>query len=163
MSPAATPHPAAPQTGVLTRLWRLAPADRVLLCEAFFLTGLASAALRAVPFKVIGQIAAVPLGRGAPDPATRAALVHKVRWAVAASARRSPWRALCFEQGLAAQVMLRRRGIASTLYFGARRDDASEVTAHVWVRDQDRDVIGCEDAPRFAVLASWPPTAGTSA
>jgi hypothetical protein len=146
----------AGRLGALARLARLAPADRTLLCEAFVLTGLASAALRFLPFKMIGKIATRPLTARMADPAARAALADKVRWAVAASARRSPWRALCFEQGLAAQVMLRRRGVASTLYFGARRDDASEVTAHVWVRDQDRDVIGCDEASRFAVLASWP-------
>ena len=71
--------------------------------------------------------------------------------------RRVPWRALCFEQGLAAQIMLRRRGIASTLYYGAAPDKAEGLSAHVWVRDGAIDVVGCELAPHYGVLAVFPP------
>jgi hypothetical protein len=31
------------------------------------------------------------------------------------------------------------------------------LSAHVWVRDGDTDVIGCELAPHFAILATFPP------
>ena len=49
-------------------------------------------------------------GEGEADPIRR-----EVSWAVAAAARRVPWRAKCLEQGLAAQAMLRLRGLASVL------------------------------------------------
>jgi hypothetical protein len=65
-------------------------------------------------------------------------------------------RTQCFEQGLAAQRMLRRRGVASVLYFGAAPNDRKGLVAHVWVRDGDVDVIGCETADQFAVLAEFP-------
>jgi hypothetical protein len=68
-----------------------------------------------------------------------------------------PWRTLCFQQGLAAQLMLRRRGIPSVLYYGAAQDDLNGLYAHVWVRDGDVDVIGGEIAYRFAILATFPP------
>ena len=58
---------------------------------------------------------------------------------------------MCFQQGLAAQLMLRRRGIPSVLYYGAAQD-GSGLHAHVWVRDGDIDVIGGEIA---IVLPSW--------
>jgi hypothetical protein len=64
---------------------------------------------------------------------------------------------MCFQQGLAAQLMLRRRGIPSVLYYGAAQDDRSGLYAHVWVRDGDVDVIGGEIADRFAILAAFPP------
>jgi hypothetical protein len=69
---------------------------------------------------------------------------------------------LCFQQGLAAQLMLRRRGVPSVLYYGAAQDDRSGLFAHAWVRDGDVDVIGCEIASRFAVLATFPPQAKSS-
>jgi hypothetical protein len=53
--------------------------------------------------------------------------------------------------------MLRRRGIPSVLYYGAAQDDQTGLSAHVWVRDGDVDVIGCEIAYRFAILAAFPP------
>jgi len=66
---------------------------------------------------------------------------------------------MCFEQGLAAQLMLRRRGIASVLYFGVAPNDQNGLAAHVWVRDGDVDVVGGESASEFAVLATFPPDA----
>jgi hypothetical protein len=67
-----------------------------------------------------------------------------------------PWRALCFEQGLAAQFMLRRQGIPSVLYYGAAQGDRGELLTHVWVCDGDLDVVGGEIAHRFAILATFP-------
>jgi hypothetical protein len=87
----------------------------------------------------------------------RANKVQRVRWAIITTAARVPWRALCFQQGLAAQFMLRRRGIPSVLYYGAAQDERSGLYTHVWVVDDDVDVIGGEIAHRFAILAAFPP------
>jgi hypothetical protein len=64
---------------------------------------------------------------------------------------------MCFEQGLAAQFMLRRRGIPSVIYYGVAPDDQRGLSAHVWVSDGDIDVVGGEVASRYAVLATFPP------
>jgi hypothetical protein len=52
--------------------------------------------------------------------------------------------------------MLRRRGVASTLYFGVGQDPVDGLTAHVWVRNGAQDVIGCDEAAAFAPLAAFP-------
>jgi hypothetical protein len=64
---------------------------------------------------------------------------------------------LCFQQGIAAQLMLRRRGIPSVLFYGAAQDELAGLFAHVWVRDRDVNVVGGEIAHRFAMLATFPP------
>jgi hypothetical protein len=69
---------------------------------------------------------------------------------------------MCFQQGLAAQFMLRRRGVPSVLYYGAATDDRSGLSAHVWVRASGVDVIGGEIASRFAVLMTFPPEGESS-
>jgi hypothetical protein len=56
--------------------------------------------------------------------------------------------------------MLRRRGIPSVLCYGAARDDRHGLSAHVWVRVDDVDVIGGEIASRYAVLTTFPPQGG---
>ena len=89
--------------------------------------------------------------RGGASPVEVAA----IRRAVQAWARRLPWRTMCFEQGLAAHWMLRRRGYSSTLHYGAATIDG-ELKAHVWVRSGDEDVIGCENAGDYALLARFP-------
>jgi len=58
--------------------------------------------------------------------------------------------------------MLRRRGVPSVLYYGATQDDRTGLSAHVWVRDGDVDVIGGEIASHYAVLATFPPQCGFS-
>jgi hypothetical protein len=68
---------------------------------------------------------------------------------------------MCFQQGLATQFMLRRRGIPSVLFYGAAPDDRGGLSAHVWVRDGSVDVIGGETASRFALLATFPPQNGS--
>lgn len=115
-----------------------------------------------LPFPTIGRIASVrPGARRA--PAASAERLERVRWAVTACARRVPFRALCFEQGLAAQVMLRRRGIRSTLYYGAKLDANRTLVAHVWVCHGNVGVIGADTRDGFNTLASFPAEAGCEA
>ena len=54
--------------------------------------------------------------------------------------------------------MLRRRGISSVVYYGAARLADGELSAHVWVRAGEHDVIGCEAASRYALLTTFPAT-----
>ncbi len=111
----------------------------------------ASAAIRMVPFRNLsGRI-----GRKTATRPSSAAEVAVLRRAVGAWSRRLPWRTMCFEEGLTAHWMLRRRGLQSTLYYGAATIDGV-LKAHVWVRSSEMDVIGCENAGDYALLASFP-------
>ena len=134
---------------------RLSWRDRLLLLEATFWLAVAALVIAVLPFHHLGRLAAFPLCRQAPPQQSRLT-GQRVRWSVIACARLVPWRAMCFQQGLAAQLMLRRRGIPSVLYYGAALED-QRLSAHVWVRDRDADVIGGEIASRYAVLTAFPP------
>lgn len=112
--------------------------------------------LRTRPFAMIARLAARKVA-GPADAARSTAVATDVQWAVTSAARRIPWRAACFDQGLAAQLMLQRRKIPSRLYYGARSDDSRGPAAHVWVSVEGRVIVGGEGAERFAVLAVYPP------
>jgi hypothetical protein len=142
--------------------WKLSQSDRLLLVESMFWLALAWIAIAALPFRYVGRLASRATHQQVPGPQVRVAIVKRVRWAIYACARRVPWRAKCFEQGLAAQFMLRRRGVPSIVYYGAAPDNLRGLSAHVWVRDGDVDVIGCEIASRYAVLAMFPSQDGPS-
>jgi hypothetical protein len=131
--------------------------DRLLLLEAILSLAVAGIAIAVLPFRHIGTLAARPIRRRHPSSDERLTAVTRIRWAIRAAARRVPWRALCFQQGLAAQFMLRDRGIPSVLYYGAAQDDRDGLFTHVWVRDGDIDVIGGDTADHYAVLATFPP------
>ena len=79
-----------------------------------------------------------------------------VRRVVQAWARRVPWKTVCFQIGLAAHWMLRRRGLDSRLHYGVGRRDQDELAAHVWVTLQDKVVVGEFEAAQFAHLATFP-------
>ncbi len=144
------------RNSLIVKLWRMNGAERGFIIEAAILLALARAITMFVPFRDIARLASRPVRRAAPRAEDRDAVIANVRSAVSRSARKVPWRALCFEQGFAAQAMLRRRGIEAVMYYGAATGGPQKLSAHVWVRDGDTDVIGCENAAQYAVLATFP-------
>ena len=138
--------------GAARTFLRLGWTDRALVAEAALLLGAASLAIRLLPFRTVASMA----GRG--DKARRPAApeeVRMLRWAIHAATRRAPWRAVCFQQGLTAHWMLRRRGRSSRLHYGARTDPHARLAAHVWVRSGETDVVGCDNAADYALLATF--------
>lgn len=138
-------------------LWQLPWRDWAFLADAVFWLAFARIAIVVLPFRSVARLASCPARVKLLPQQSRTIPVSRVRWAVVASARRVPWRALCFEQGLAAHFMLQRRGVPSVLYYGAAPDTQRGLLAHVWVRAGDIDVIGGEIASRYAVLGTFPP------
>ncbi|HMG46785.1 MAG TPA: lasso peptide biosynthesis B2 protein [Allosphingosinicella sp.] len=139
-------------------LWRfreLSPLERGLVFEATFALGVAAFAIAVFRFRTIASAAGRP-SSAAIDEADGARLVRQVRWAVSACARRVPWRAKCFEQGLAAQWMLSRRNVVATLHYGIAKRDDQDLIAHVWVRAGPLNVMGCEIRDDFTELARFP-------
>lgn len=143
-----------PSHAPTSRLKRLRLADWAALAEALVALAIASAAIRILSFRRVGAWASGGRPRGgSADPAA----VRRVRWAVEAWARRVPWRAVCFQRGLALHLMLRRRGIASVMRYGVAHLPEKGLNAHVWVDVGDETVIGGEEAPNFACVARFPP------
>jgi hypothetical protein len=71
--------------------------------------------------------------RAAPTTEADAASARAIRWAIRASAPFLPFRAVCLQQAMAAQTMLRRRGIASVMHFGAPVAGQRPIDAHAWL------------------------------
>jgi hypothetical protein len=127
-----------------------------MLAEALAALALASLAIALLPFRRVAVFAS-SAGRG---PArSDAETVRRARSALIGWSRRVPWRAVCFQKGLALHWMLRRRGIRSVLLYGVRQD-GDGLAAHVWIDVDGETVIGGEEAPTFACLARFPPDAG---
>ncbi len=143
--------------GALATIVKIRWHDRALLAEALVVLVAASIAIRLVPFKHIARAASRPVRDELP-PVERREVIRRIRWAVVAWAERVPWRALCFERGLSVQLMIRRRGVPSIMHYGAAIDPEEGLIAHVWLRDGDVAIIGCESEDRFNRLASFPGT-----
>jgi hypothetical protein len=80
--------------------------------------------------------------------------VEWISWAVE-TAGASPWiKALCLPRALAAQAMLRRRGIASRLCLGVLRQNTSLV-AHAWIEIGEEMIVGGAGASGFTKIAEY--------
>lgn len=134
--------------------------DLGLVAEAAIWLSLAIVAIRLLPFRRLAERLAPRVCPRRGDGAIAAACAKKVGWAVDAAARRLPWRSVCFDQGIAAQRMLCRRGFAAELRYGVGKGDPDHpesLTAHVWVTVGDLVVVGGRAAPRFVEIATFRP------
>lgn len=130
------------------------PARAGRAAEAALWLLLAWLALRLLPFRHAARLLRPKVRlRPAEDEA-----VFQVARAVRAAARRVPWPAVCFPQGIAAQRMLCRRGIAADLHYGVAKTEDGRLEAHVWVTAGEVTVTGGETAARFTPITTFPPT-----
>ncbi|MBD0318779.1 MAG: lasso peptide biosynthesis B2 protein [Gemmatimonadetes bacterium] len=134
---------------------RLGGAERRLFAEAVLCLAAARLTVLSIPFRHLSRRLGAH-GResstAALDPATARAL-REVMWSLQVTTRRLPWRCACLEQGVAGKMMLRRRGIASTLYLGVARGDGP--TAHAWLRSGPYVITGDAGRERYTVVATY--------
>lgn len=145
--------------GFLAKFRKFNWEERRALAEAMILVMLAAPLIRLMTLPAIARFAAFgPWGTN-PQGERHEELVELVSWAVDRAAKRSPLRSLCFERGLAAQIMLRRRGVDATLLYGVGTGKLTgeAIDAHVWVRVGTQQVIGEPEPGHFAVLMTCPP------
>ncbi len=144
---------------LLEQLRRRKPADLLLAVEAVLLLSFFRVGLKLVPVRRI--IRAVCRGSAkstnseAVLPATAREVALRVRWAVESAARNSPARFVCFPQSLAGYLMLRRRGVPSTIVYGVARSAEGAVLAHTWLMLGDRMVLGGEGSEAFSPIERW--------
>lgn len=144
-----------PEPSLVSRLFALSPADAALLAEAAALLVFFRVALR---FFSVQRLTAWMGGRAAgelPGGERRRQAIRRVEWAVGAIVRHAPFTFVCFPQSLAAYFMLRRRHVGSKLFYGVTREERI-LTAHTWIKVDERTVVGGEAEARFTVLAIFP-------
>lgn len=133
---------------------------RLLVVEAVLSLALARLGLSLLPFPLLARrLGAIgpplPPAPVAADAGDGALVAREVGWAVTRAARHLPFRAVCLPQALAARQMLKRRGIASVLHFGALQGVATDIKAHAWLDAAGVEVTGyplasgCTEIARF--------------
>ncbi|NCX93924.1 MAG: lasso peptide biosynthesis B2 protein [Gammaproteobacteria bacterium] len=73
-----------------------------------------------------------------------------------------PWKSVCLDQAMAAQWILSRRSVPSTLYLGMRKSTQKKegYDAHAWVLAGRHPVIGYCPEDKFVVVGSYANLAG---
>jgi hypothetical protein len=124
---------------------------RSYMCEATVMLALARMAVAIAPSTRVFAWASKPPRR---TERSRNDEIGWVAWAVETVGAK-PWmRSLCLPRALAAQTMLRRRGIASKLCLGVARN-GSAMEAHAWVEIGPNKIVGGSEAPRFTRVAEF--------
>jgi hypothetical protein len=118
----------------------------LLLLEAFCLLGLARATVLTIPVKrfaaLLGRLHVETPAESSPR---QEAAAQRVEWAIRAASTRTPWDSNCFAQAIAGKLMLRARGVSSTLYLGVKKEQG-ELEAHAWLRAGARIVMLAHNA-----------------
>lgn len=69
----------------------------------------------------------------------------------------TPTRSMCFEQAITAKIMLTKRGISTTTYFGVLKDsnEPEGLKAHAWLKVGDTTITGNRGMHKFTVVSSF--------
>ncbi len=135
---------------------RLSPREQILLIEALFHLTLARVIILVLPFRWFSS----RLGQAAAESNSElsAAQVKLAAQIGAAVARMSPHTLLdsaCLTQAIAAQWMLHRRHIPSTLYLGIEKESKQKWLAHAWVRCGQNILVGANGYTQYTVVSSF--------
>lgn len=130
---------------------RFRPATtRLLVLEAIGALFVAWLEIRFIPFS---RLVATGRPRGS---TSRSVDVKRLARAVEIGRKKVPWRAKCFESGLALRMMLRRRRVPSVLHYGMATADNGTLSAHVWLSVNGQVVIGGDSAMGYTEVGQFP-------
>jgi len=136
-----------------------------LLLETALHLLLARLALRLLPFRWLVWWFQRPVRQPELQGAARHQACAEVRGAIYATNKWLALNAVCFPRAIAAQTMLRWRGVSTVLYYGAATLPATasssnrgKLYAHVWLQDGDRGVVEHDHVASYHVLARYPST-----
>ncbi len=131
-------------------------ADRLLLAEAALCLAVARLAILLLPFRWLAPRFGATMSESPPEePGIGGGLAWRLSWAVRIASRYAPWQTRCLVRAMAAKMMLRRRGLASTLYLGLAKDGDGQLVAHAWLRCGGRTLTGGRVGRRYQVIAKF--------
>jgi len=130
--------------------------DYFLFAEAWLLLAVARLMLVFLPFKKIMPLLGKRDSNTTSEPQNHNSTLSAIKLAIMRACGYSPWRTKCFEQALAAKMMLKRRGFISTVFFGVYKDnDSSKLNAHAWLQCGEQVLTGGNNLERYTVLSSF--------
>lgn len=147
---------------------KLAGARRYSLGEiamvgpSLLLLGLARLAILFLPFRRYSQVLGAAAAQGeTPPPLSlgQDSTARSIGRSVRATAKVTPWSAVCLPQAMAASILLKLRGIPHVVHFGLApgeaRPEAAPMQAHAWIIAGERIVTGAPVLPEYRIVATF--------
>lgn len=130
--------------------------DYLLFSEAWLLLAVARFMLICFSFKKIMPILGKQtIYKEEVEQAGHQTLLLAIKLAIVRASGYSPWRTKCFEQALAAKMMLKRRNLISTVFFGVYKDENNILHAHAWLQSCRLIVTGGTGLDRYTILSAF--------
>ena len=130
--------------------WR----ERQLFLAAFCWLGLMRLLVLALPFQwLLSGLRLRPCAMQPQASCEMPPAVALIRCAVQSASGYTPWTSNCLAQALAAQRMLHRRRLPSTLYIGVAKPADQPLTAHAWLCCGEAFVTGEAGWRQFTPIA----------
>ncbi len=138
---------------ILTRFFKVEYSERNRFFVAYFTTTIFSLLLAFTPKRfVLKRIGLQGVESPSDIPEENRIIAGRVAKSIRRTTRYSPWRITCFAKGITAKYLLKRKGIASTLYLGISKEGVNKLTAHAWLRCGSVIVTGKEEMQRFTKI-----------
>jgi len=132
--------------------WR----DKLLLFEAFILTGIARGAILLIKFNKLKKYMGVHNLESPMEVDLNVYnTVKRIRDIVIKVSNHTPWESKCLVQALTVQRMLKVRNISTTIYLGVSKDKNNNIAAHAWSRVGSIIVTGGELMNEFTQVAKF--------
>lgn len=134
---------------------QLSASDKILLFEASIILIIIKLLIRLLPIRFYKKI----FGKQNSEPEIQVSenqshTLYKISQAIVRSRKVIPWKSKCLTEAIAAKIMLRKRGIASTLFLGINKDE-DKMIAHAWLRCGNTYITGRRGMNKFVVLSSF--------
>ena len=129
---------------------QLQNADKWLLLRATGWLAIARIMLVAMSFERLSARLSATNESTAIEPDQK--LLQTIAYAVSAAANNVPWRSDCFPQTIAARMLLKRCGYASTIHFGVERAGEDVLNGHAWLTCGETMVIGAAELDRYTEI-----------
>lgn len=128
-----------------------------LLVQTLVLLGLARLAIKTVSYDRLERRMGVRHGESSLELSDgELDEVRQVMRALRQVSKHTPWTSNCFPQALVAQLLLRRRGLPTTIYLGAAfSKDSAALTGHAWSRCGPIYVTGGNGETKFGAVMSY--------
>lgn len=126
--------------------------DLLLIAEALPALAISRCLILLLPFRQIASLMG-EINQEAPYAQTDQQVTTRIGTILRWQSRYLPWRSMCFEQAVAGMLMLKRRGIDCTIYFGVR-NQSQAIKAHAWLRSGEQIITGAAGYESFTVLFS---------
>ena len=131
----------------------------MLLMEALAWLAASRAAILTIPFKYLApRLGALAGSQDSPEIENLPSYneyTARTTWAVEAMSRWAPWECKCLVQAITGKMMLRRRGVPSSLFLGVRKNESGGLEAHAWLKCGDVFVTGEPGHETFTVVSSF--------